>query len=154
MTAKTKPSLDEALTEDEYRTLTALTEKAERLVIDRLPDYQRATGGLVPNGRQETLDHIEYKPLDRLGRSADGLYDIEVIYRGYERDGSTIYLPGRILWDAAGAIGKAKADIEAERLEQVRLQAEFDAQQAADQEKYERREFKRLSAKYGKKDKS
>lgn len=140
--------LNEQLTPEEYDLLVALTEKANRLTLDRLPDYVKATGQLGP-GRWHQVDHIEYKSRDRTGRDALGRYDIVIQYTDFDRDTYEVYLPSSILWDPAGAIGRTIDVIEAERAEQARIDREVEEERKRKAEEAERAQAARLARKYG-----
>lgn len=148
------PALTEVFTKDEYDLMVRLTARADALVKDRVVDYIRSTErGYGPKSGSDIVS-IEYKPTDRAGRDEFGRYDIEVRYPDpYGDDYSattTTTVPAALLWDPAGAIGATLEAIEAERARQAELDAAQKAVDARAREDYERREFKRLSAKYGK----
>src|SRR4051812_41090853 len=99
--------LTEVLTPEEYDTLVALKEKADRLIKDRYADYIRATKGYGPK-RAGDITSIEYKGRVRDDRDPSGRYDVIVSYPDpYSDTGSTsdAYLPSALLWDPAGATG-------------------------------------------------
>lgn len=139
------------LTPDEYDTLVALGDKAERLAIARWKAYTRATGGTMPWHVDKDPEYVEYhsRAADRPGRDPDGLYDIVLTFRDYEGDHSDVALPSAILWDPEGITAKVVAEQEAKRAAYALMEAEVKAEQAAEREKAEKATLRKLAKKHG-----
>lgn len=143
------------LSPEEYDTLVQLHGRASRAAEARWDAYAKATNGIRPyRYGNSSPEYITFNARgDRPGRDPDGRYDIVLTFRDYEGDQTDVSIPSAILWDPEGITAKVVADIkakeEADRIEAEAARARYAAENAADAEKREKRDLRRLARKHG-----